>query len=503
MKHKRLTRVERNFYAGLLSQLLTVLLGFLLPRLTLRYYGSGVNGELSAIRQLFAYLYLLEAGVGLATTQALYRPVAVGDHHAVSAILAATSHYYRRTGVVYALLVAGIGVVYPMVVEFSLPRGVVLGYTLLYGLPSVASFLVQGKYTLLLEVDGRRYFTTALGTASNLLASLGRVLVLLLTQNLLAMQLLSCLCALLPIPIQLWYVRRHYPWLDRRAAPDYAVLGQKNAVLLHQLSGVVFNNTDMVLLSLFCSFEAVSVYSIYSLFFAQVSFVLGLCLNSGSFRLGQLYQTDRARFCEVFDLYETLYLALTGFCCTVTAAFLLPVLRLYTSGIHDAAYLDALLTLLFALKTLVECGKNIYHQVVQFAGAFQPTRWHAVAEMAINLAVTLGCIRPFGLCGCLLGTLAALGFRGVLVLRYTYKNLLHRPLSRPAAKWAGMLAVLAVVLRLVGIQPHPEWALPALLGFGLIHTIWIGAAFCGLALLFEPALFRKVRALYARKEELL
>ena len=110
MKFKNLSRVERNMLTGLFCQFVTILLGFLMPRLYLTYYGSGVNGELNTIKQLFAYLYLLEAGVGLATTQALYRPVAMDDHQTVSEILAATDHYYRRTGTLYAFIVVAIGV---------------------------------------------------------------------------------------------------------------------------------------------------------------------------------------------------------------------------------------------------------------------------------------------------------------------------------------------------------------------------------------------------------
>ena len=87
MKFKNLSRVERNMLTGLFCQFVTILLSFLMPRLYLTYYGSGVNGELNTIKQLFAYLYLLEAGVGLATTQALYRPVAMDDHQTVSEIL--------------------------------------------------------------------------------------------------------------------------------------------------------------------------------------------------------------------------------------------------------------------------------------------------------------------------------------------------------------------------------------------------------------------------------
>ena len=54
MKFKNLSRVERNMLTGLFCQFVTILLSFLMPRLYLTYYGSGVNGELNTIKQLFA-----------------------------------------------------------------------------------------------------------------------------------------------------------------------------------------------------------------------------------------------------------------------------------------------------------------------------------------------------------------------------------------------------------------------------------------------------------------
>ncbi len=501
MSQKKLSRIQQNMLAGLVCQVVTILVGFLLPRLYLSYYGSDVNGELNTIKQLFAYLYLLEAGVGLATTQALYRPVALEDHQSVSEVLAATNHYYRRTGLLYAAIVLGIGTIYPMVVRFSLPRGVILLYTILYGLPSVVSFLVQGKYRLLMEVDGRSYILSGLNTVVQLVSGIGKVAVLMLTQNILATQLLYCLCSMLPIPVILWYVRRNYPWIDRRAKPNYAAVAQKNSVLLHQLSSVIFNNTDMVLLSYFCDFKAVSVYSVYNLFFTQISFVMTLVINSVSFQMGQLFQTDRKRFERVYDLYETVYLAFDGFCYAMTAVFLLPVIRIYTAGIHDANYIDVALILLFAGKAVIENGKNIYHQVIQYEGSFKETQWHAVVEMCINLVVTLIAIQFCGIYGCLIGTVAALVFRWAAVVWYSYRKILRTSIWPTVRKWLCNAVLFVLVVLILGVQSHPEWSLLEVVGKAILNGIWVAALFAAGNLLVNRGTWKGLCELYAERKK--
>ena len=79
-------RVLHNMCSSLLYNLSVILFGLLLPRLYLTSFGSELNGLDSTIKQIFSCLTLLEAGVGLASQQAYYLPVAVGDGKAINGI---------------------------------------------------------------------------------------------------------------------------------------------------------------------------------------------------------------------------------------------------------------------------------------------------------------------------------------------------------------------------------------------------------------------------------
>ena len=110
------TRIKRNLVSSLIYQVVLITLSFLLPRLYLENFGSEVNGVLSTIKQIFVYLFLLEAGVGLATTGALYKKLGEKDYESTSAVLSATNIYYKRTGIVYLAIVLIIAVVYAYVI---------------------------------------------------------------------------------------------------------------------------------------------------------------------------------------------------------------------------------------------------------------------------------------------------------------------------------------------------------------------------------------------------
>ena len=98
-------RIKYNLLSGVLYQVVLIALSFLLPRLYLENFGSEVNGVLSTIKQIFVYMLLLESGVGLATTQALYKPVAENDIEKIKSLMDVYKTAYR----IVAFVVAGIG----------------------------------------------------------------------------------------------------------------------------------------------------------------------------------------------------------------------------------------------------------------------------------------------------------------------------------------------------------------------------------------------------------
>ena len=88
------SRIKLNLISSIVYQFVLISLSFLLPRLYLENFGSEVNGVLSTIKQIFTYMVLLEAGVGLATTQALYKRIGEKNYKSANEVLSATHSYY-------------------------------------------------------------------------------------------------------------------------------------------------------------------------------------------------------------------------------------------------------------------------------------------------------------------------------------------------------------------------------------------------------------------------
>lgn len=483
-------RVTRNIAAGVVYQAVSIAVGLVIPRLYLTGFGSEVNGLIATLKQVFAYLALVEAGLGMTVSQALYRPVALGRTDEINAILSAADRCYKRTGFIYGAIVSFFALIYPMAARADLPRETLTLIILIYGFPGVLSFSVHGKFQLLIDAEGKSYLLSWLQTALELVVSAARIALLLFCDDLVLIQAYICVGPVVRSAFVMAYSKKHYPWLNMRVRPNEAAIEQKSDALVHQAAGLVLSNTDAILLSVFCDFKAVSVYAIYQMFFSHIERLLYAVASGAAFRLGQMFSTDRRAYIRWHDLYETLYLMGAFAVYTMSALFLLPVVRLYTAGIGDARYADPALPLLFACANLLSSLRQPSLQTIAFAGHFRQTRRHAVMEAAINLAVSLAAVARWGIYGCLAGTLAAAFYRAAVSARYANERVLGRAGRGTRKKWLVNGAVFALIVGLFGRQKSAAEGVFALLGRIAAGGIAVLAAYAAANFAAERRAFR-------------
>ena len=491
MKNKD-SRIKNNLISSLVYQVVLISLSFLLPRLYLENFGSEVNGVLSTIKQIFMYLFLLEAGVGLATTQALYKRIGEKDYKSAHEVLSASNSYYIRTGIIYLAIVLVIAVVYAYVIPTSIDSNVVFLIIILTALPALFSYFVQAKYRILMEVDGRKYVINNSETILQLVSNAGKIIVLLLTDSLILIQLVYCILSLAQLSYLYFYAKHRYNWLDLKAKPDFEAISQKNSVLVHQLSGMVFNNTDVILISLLCDFKAVSIYAIYNIFFSQVQNFITSIISSFTFALGQMFHTDREKFDKLFNVYETFYIMATCIIYTLMAVFLLPLIQIYTSGINDAQYTNTFLVLLFVIMNLIANGKLPANSVIEYSGDFEKTRSYAIWEMVINITVSVAAILYMGICGAIVGTIAALLYRGIVTIYYSNKKVLKRSQMNTYKILICNGAVFAVIMRMFFVDTFSNFSFLQLLSKGIVHSVWIAGVYLIVNFIFNRSAFKTI-----------
>ena len=82
------------------------------------------------------------------------------------------------------------------------------------------------------------------------------------------------------------YVKHNYPWLSFHEKPRFEAISQKNAALLQEITWLVFNHTDVILLTIVLQdFKLISVYSIYLLVFEAIQNAIDTVQKSLQYRM--------------------------------------------------------------------------------------------------------------------------------------------------------------------------------------------------------------------------
>lgn len=459
-----------NVMSSLGGQLITIILGIIIPRLVLVNLGSNANGLMNSVNSFVGYLSLLEAGVGGATSQALYKPIAEDDKLKINGILAATDHFYRRTGTVYFLLVLGASFVYILGNNTELSNLSIFIVVMVTGMSGVFSYWIQGKYRLLVNADGKSYLLTNLTTCITMAISITKIILLSLGFNIIALQLMYFAYNILQIVIFMCMIRKMYPWIDLKVQPDYTAIEKKNSVFVHQVSTLIFNNTDMLILSFFCGFKVVSVYALYNMLLNMIRNAIDAFSGSITFWLGQQYQVNREKYIKMNDIYEVYSMTLGTSLFCVATAFITPFIRIYTKGVTDIGYIDPYLSILFAFIFILQIGRSASLQTISFAGHFQETLSQTIIESVINLSVSIICVIKFGIYGVLLGTIAALLYRTNDMILYTSHKLLKRSAIFSYKRWITNILLFFVFFIIVSSKVSDLDSYMSIIGYACVIT---------------------------------
>lgn len=420
------TKIGKNFFYSIFSQILILSLGMLIPRLILVSYGSEINGLLNTVSQIFVYIGLLEAGIGNASLNALYKPVSINDKLTISDVISATNKYYRKISIVYIGIVFCFAFLYPFFIKTDLSYLSIFLIIALQGLSGALTFCFIAAYKQLLIADGKNYFIQNINLVIYVLNSIAKIFLMAEGFDVVTLQFVFLLITCMQVCIYKYIIKREYAWLFNVSQPNMNALSQRNAFLVHEISTAIFSSTDILVLSTFCSLKIASIYSIYNLVFSSLGTLVGSVNNGLNYILGQTYAKSKKEYECVHDLYDSLYMTFVFWLFTVAYVMIIPFVKLYTSGVNDVNYIDNKLPLLFVTIQFLSCSRAVCSRLITIAGHAKKTQYRSVAEAIINLVVSLIFVNIIGIYGVLLGTIIALLYRANDIIIYANKKILKR-----------------------------------------------------------------------------
>ncbi len=432
----------------MIRQVVTVICGFILPRLFLTRYGSGVNGLVASITQFLSIVNVFDAGMGVVLQSCLFRPLAEGDGRAVSRVMTSGRRFYYRILALYLVFVAGLTVLYPLfVTDFGYVYTAVL--ILAISLSSVGQYGFGVVNGVILEADQKGYINQIASMVTVVLNTAVAAFLIRLGASVQMVKLSTSVIFLLRPLYLLFYVRRHYQVNWHEPYDEDPVTQKWNGFAQH-LANIINMNTDMVVLTLFTTLQQVSVYSVYFMVVHGIELIVESTVNGTRALIGDMYARREIRLLnDAFDKIEWAIHMEVILLYTVTAEVIVPFVMVYTRNVTDAQYRAPVFALLLCMAYGAYCIRMPYFAVIKSAGHFRQTQTSSLIEAGINIAVTLLMVWRLGIIGAAIGTLAAMVYRTLYLVWYLSRDIMHRPMRK---FWRSMGVDTAAVLLMTGVS---------------------------------------------------
>lgn len=452
-----------NSAASLLLEFVSVICGFIVPRLIIGTYGSDINALTSSITQFLSYIALVEAGVGGVIRAALYKPLAEKNTAATSSIIKATENFFRKIAYIFLGYMAVLAAAFPVLVNKNFDWAFTASLVVIIGLSTFAQYYFGMTYTVLVQADQRRYITSFLQIGTIILNAVMVVIFIKLGASIHFLKLATSFIYILrPIALNI-YVKRKYR-IDKKAKADNEAVAQRWDGLGHHIAYFVNLNTDVALLTVFAKISdsvALAEVSVYTVYYSVVNGIMKVAssLSSGvEAALGDMIaKKEYDNLNRKFNLYEFASFTLVTVLFTCAGLLIVPFMRVYMRGVTDADYIRPLFAYILVLANAMYSIRIPYHSVVYAAGHYRQTRNGAFAEAGINIAVSAVLVYFYGIIGVAAGTLVAMTFRTVQYVYYLSKNILKRSMMFFIKRTA--VSVLTVVLSAAAVHFLPDFSM--------------------------------------------
>lgn len=281
----------RNSGVGLATQMVALVLSFVMSSLFVRTLGGEFLGANGLFSNVIAILSFSELGVGSAIAFALYKPLFDNDRPRIASIMSFFSKVY--TGVGISILVLSIALL-PFLDKFvkgeTIPN--IRLYFFLFAANTALSYFLSYKRTLLIA-DQKAYITDMNGFYSKIIVSGLQFIALFYKSYLiyLIIQLIGTLIFNLLITRQANKIYKDvFDIAPAKMIPqDFQVIKKATLGIMGQKIGaIVVRDTNNLLVSSFVGLLTTGIFSSYMMILNGVQMVISQLLNAVVASLGNL-----------------------------------------------------------------------------------------------------------------------------------------------------------------------------------------------------------------------
>ena len=415
-----------NIISSLTLQVVTVISGFIIPKIILTNFGSSVNGLVSSLNQFLSYITLIEGGITGVVLANLYKPLVDHDNKKISAVLVTAKKFFNKIGYLFIAYSIGVAVVYPILSKEGFSWSFVASLTVVLSLNLLIQYLFSLSFRVLLQADKKLYvisFTQIVITVCNIACAFFSVKIY---PSIHLLKLLTGLLYIIQPLVYGYFVKKHYS-INWGTEPDDNLLKERWNGFAINCAAFIHNSTDITILTIFTNLATVSIYGVYTLVTNGLNGLFAAVFRAIAPTVGQAYaKGDEHELNKKLDLFEFITFISGYFCFTLSGLLITPFVQLYTNGITDVDYIQPIFGVLIVMAEGLYLIKEPHLDLSYSANKFKELSVPAFVEAGINILVSIILVHKLGLIGVAIGTIAGMTYRMAYQIYFTTKIVKNR-----------------------------------------------------------------------------
>lgn len=415
-----------NSISALFLQVVTIISGFIIPKIILLYFGSAVNGLVSSISQFLSYIALIEGGVTGVIYASLYKPLLDNDKTKISRILVTSKIFYRRIGYIFMAYSLVLAVIYPIFINKDFDFLFASGLTIVLSITLLIQYMFSLTLKTLLVADKKLYIISFTQVGIIILNIIFTYISARIYPNIHILKFISGIMYVFQPLIYARYVNKNYDisWDEKQ---DNTLLKERWNGFAINVANFIHTSTDITILTIFTNLKIVSVYYVYSLVINGLGSLVKSISSGIEPTIGHSYaKNDSNDINFKMDLYEFVIFFLVGFLFTVASIQITPFVMVYTKKINDANYCQPIFGYVIVLAEALYLLKYPHLSIAYTANKFKEITVPAFIEAFINIVISVILVNKIGMIGVAIGTAIAMLYRMIFQVRYTQKILPNR-----------------------------------------------------------------------------
>ncbi len=416
----------KNFLSVAIPFLIMGILGFF----RVRFFITSLGEDISSLNQLFnnllAYLALAEGGIGLFVVQKYYKCFVDKDHKRITEIFTASKRYFH----IVSLIILVAGLILSFFLSFLTNNNLSLGFMQSAFIIFLFRYVIEYWFyapRFVIQADQKLYKVNYYLNAIRIMEMVAEIVLLKLISNYLLILIPGTVIRLIGYPLVNKTIYKLYPFLKNPVKYNPTLLKGFHNIISQKVAGLVFENTDVIIVSAFLTPVSVIIYTSYNYISKYLNDITYMISSSAMSSMGNaIYQDSKEKSFAIFNKFNIMFIFVATIASFLFFVLISPFIIIWVGDKYLASTWTAYL---FTMVLFINIIKKPIHMIKDNLGLFKETKTVILLEALINVGLSLLLVRNYAINGILIATIiASLLTTFWYIPLYIYKNYFKKSL---------------------------------------------------------------------------